>query len=93
MIRHQSGRFLFQADSNTLTVNSTESMNTNPSVESKNDPGLADLVIPVPTLATPPKTTTMTPQEIAEWIDKRSRVWFPVLFIVFNVLYWGFVWI
>jgi hypothetical protein len=37
--------------------------------------------------------TTMTPQEIAAWIDKRSRVFFPATFLLFNVLYWGFVWI
>ncbi|CAH1645518.1 unnamed protein product [Spodoptera littoralis] len=41
----------------------------------------------------PPKHnwTTMTPQEIATWIDKRSRIMFPLLFIVFNILYWTFV--
>ncbi|KAK6639337.1 hypothetical protein RUM43_007609 [Polyplax serrata] len=37
--------------------------------------------------------TTMTPQEIATWIDRRSRLWFPASFILFNLLYWGFVWI
>jgi hypothetical protein len=35
--------------------------------------------------------TTMTPQQIAKWIDKRSRVIFPVLFLVFNIVYWGFI--
>ncbi|XP_013199982.1 pH-sensitive chloride channel 2 isoform X1 [Amyelois transitella] len=35
--------------------------------------------------------TQMTPQEIATWIDKRSRVMFPVLFIFFNIIYWTFV--
>ncbi|VVC93696.1 unnamed protein product [Leptidea sinapis] len=42
----------------------------------------------------PPKHhtwTQMTPQEIATWIDKRSRVMFPLLFILFNILYWTFV--
>ncbi|KPJ08180.1 Glycine receptor subunit beta [Papilio machaon] len=42
----------------------------------------------------PPKHhtwTTMTPQEIATWIDKRSRILFPLLFIFFNILYWTFV--
>ncbi|XP_053607612.1 pH-sensitive chloride channel 2 isoform X2 [Plodia interpunctella] len=42
----------------------------------------------------PPKQhtwTQMTPQEIATWIDKRSRVMFPVLFIFFNIIYWTFV--
>lgn len=35
--------------------------------------------------------TTMTPQEIAIWIDKRSRVAFPSAFLVFNIFYWTFV--
>lgn len=41
----------------------------------------------------PPKHnwTTMTPQEIATWIDKRSRILFPLMFIVFNIFYWTFV--
>jgi hypothetical protein len=53
-------------------------------------------VIPVPAPGTPPSNagfTTMTPQQIAQWIDRRSRVFFPAAFILFNVLYWGFVWI
>ncbi|KAF4524495.1 hypothetical protein B566_EDAN011506 [Ephemera danica] len=42
----------------------------------------------------PPKPVTkMTPQEIAHWIDVRSRLWFPIAFLLFNALYWGFVWI
>lgn len=35
--------------------------------------------------------TTMTPQQIAKWIDIRSRVLFPVSFLVFNIVYWGFI--
>jgi hypothetical protein len=38
-----------------------------------------------------PRFTTMTPQQIAKWIDKRSRVLFPVAFLVFNIVYWGFI--
>ncbi|XP_024085916.1 glycine receptor subunit alpha-2-like isoform X2 [Cimex lectularius] len=34
---------------------------------------------------------TMTPQEIAQWIDKRSRLLFPLIFIIFNCLYWTFL--
>lgn len=45
------------------------------------------------TLAKLHNFTTMTPQEIAQWIDKRSRIVFPVSFIVFNILYWSFIWI
>lgn len=35
--------------------------------------------------------TTMTPHEIAYWIDRRSRVLFPSAFLVFNIFYWTFV--
>lgn len=35
--------------------------------------------------------TTMTPQEIAMWIDRRSRLLFPGMFLAFNALYWIFV--
>ncbi|XP_041978480.1 pH-sensitive chloride channel 2-like isoform X2 [Aricia agestis] len=35
--------------------------------------------------------TTMTPQDIAIWIDKRARLMFPLLFIFFNIIYWTFV--
>lgn len=45
------------------------------------------------TLAQLHNFTTMTPQEIAQWIDRRSRIVFPVAFIIFNILYWSFIWI
>jgi hypothetical protein len=35
--------------------------------------------------------TTMTPQQIAKWIDTKSRVIFPLSFLIFNILYWGFI--
>uniref|UniRef100_A0A224XPJ9 Putative cation transporter family protein n=1 Tax=Panstrongylus lignarius TaxID=156445 RepID=A0A224XPJ9_9HEMI len=35
---------------------------------------------------------TMTPQEVAQWIDRRSRLFFPLAFVFFNCVYWIFVW-
>lgn len=34
---------------------------------------------------------TLTPQEIAQWIDQRSRIAFPAAFLVFNCFYWLYV--
>lgn len=35
--------------------------------------------------------TTMTPHEIANWIDTRSRIIFPVAFLIFNICFWTYV--
>ncbi|XP_023179977.1 glycine receptor subunit alpha-4 isoform X1 [Drosophila hydei] len=35
--------------------------------------------------------TTLTPQEIAIWIDNRARFIFPLAFLVFNLFFWSFV--
>lgn len=35
--------------------------------------------------------TTMTPQEISIWIDRRARFMFPLCFICFNAIFWTFV--
>ncbi|KAH8416812.1 hypothetical protein KR222_005995 [Zaprionus bogoriensis] len=35
--------------------------------------------------------TTLTPQEIAIWIDRRARFVFPLAFLVFNLFFWTFV--
>ncbi|KAK5640700.1 hypothetical protein RI129_009247 [Pyrocoelia pectoralis] len=57
----------------------------------------SQLTIPVPsnninkTSEKLQKWTSMTPQEVAIWIDKRSRMVFPCAFIVFNIFYWAFV--
>ncbi|XP_022911647.2 pH-sensitive chloride channel 2-like [Onthophagus taurus] len=39
----------------------------------------------------PRKWTTMSPQEVAIWIDKRSRIFFPALFTLFNIVFWTVV--
>ncbi|BES98516.1 ion channel [Nesidiocoris tenuis] len=36
---------------------------------------------------------SMTPQEIASWIDRQSRIVFPIAFFAFNLFYWSFLWI
>ncbi|KAG5886618.1 hypothetical protein JTB14_037394 [Gonioctena quinquepunctata] len=38
-----------------------------------------------------PGWATMSPQEVAIWIDKKSRIVFPVAFFIFNLFYWSFV--
>ncbi|XP_023303199.2 pH-sensitive chloride channel 2 [Lucilia cuprina] len=37
--------------------------------------------------------TTLTPQEISHWIDSKARVLFPMSFLVFNAIFWTFVYI
>lgn len=42
-------------------------------------------------VALTPAFTRMSASEVADWIDRRSRVFFPIAFFVFNVAYWVFV--
>lgn len=37
--------------------------------------------------------TTLTPQQISQWIDSKARVYFPMSFLVFNLFFWTFVYI
>ncbi|KAJ8957454.1 hypothetical protein NQ318_004935 [Aromia moschata] len=86
---------------NYLTVHSFPSSLHIPTImtpESQDDlKGSGDSVttIPIPDNAsrppTPPAWTTMTPQEVANWIDRKSRIVFPVAFFIFNLFYWSFV--
>ncbi|XP_039960545.1 pH-sensitive chloride channel 2-like [Bactrocera tryoni] len=34
---------------------------------------------------------TMTPHEVSLWVDRKARFVFPLLFIIFNAIYWTFV--
>ncbi|KAL1129818.1 hypothetical protein AAG570_012762, partial [Ranatra chinensis] len=76
-----------------LTVTSIDSISRDPfPFKALSDDSL-NISVPIP--EAPPANRgwfTMTPQEIAQWIDKRSRIIFPVAFIIFNLLYWIFVW-
>ncbi|KAK3930505.1 pH-sensitive chloride channel 2 [Frankliniella fusca] len=42
-------------------------------------------------VALTPAFTRMSASEVADWIDRRSRVYFPLAYFVFNVAYWTFV--
>ncbi|XP_004530542.1 glycine receptor subunit alpha-4 [Ceratitis capitata] len=37
--------------------------------------------------------TTLTPQEISMWIDRKARLLFPLAFLVFNMFFWTFVYV
>ncbi|XP_054257122.1 pH-sensitive chloride channel 2 [Macrosteles quadrilineatus] len=78
-----------------LTVMSLDSIGRDPLKEIS----ATSLTVPVVNFEdpTPPPQSpnksffTMTPQEIANWIDRRSRIVFPLAFIIFNCFYWVFV--
>ncbi|KAL7727513.1 hypothetical protein ACLKA6_002133 [Drosophila palustris] len=32
-------------------------------------------------------------QKLADWIDRRARIFFPISFLVFNLIFWTFVYL
>ncbi|ENN76507.1 hypothetical protein D910_12604, partial [Dendroctonus ponderosae] len=32
----------------------------------------------------------MTPQEVAIWIDRKARIVFPTMFVIYNLFYWSY---
>ncbi|XP_076052270.1 pH-sensitive chloride channel 2-like [Oratosquilla oratoria] len=85
-----------------LTVGSLDSMlrqsarhssNKDSSEDSESSASLEELQLQVPHIALHHhQPHLMTPQETAAWIDRRARVAFPVVFAVFNVVYWALLW-
>jgi len=85
---------------NYLTVQSNHSLNL-PKIITQSDEELTDprghvvdynsVRIPENSTELPNSWTTMTPQEVAIWIDRKSRFFFPISFTLFNVFYWTFV--
>ncbi|KAJ8979391.1 hypothetical protein NQ317_015820 [Molorchus minor] len=93
-------KYAKNTQANYLTVHSFPSSLNVPTITTQSQDELVDseesvTTIPVPENSsrppTPPTWTTMTPQEVAIWIDKKSRVVFPVAFFIFNLFYWSFV--
>ncbi|XP_063916296.1 pH-sensitive chloride channel 2-like [Zophobas morio] len=86
---------------NYLTVHSFPTNLKVPVITTQSDDDLIDredsvTTIPVPennNVQAPQKWHTMTPQEVANWIDKKSRIVFPISFVIFNIFYWTFVYV
>uniref|UniRef100_A0A1B6KNL4 Neurotransmitter-gated ion-channel ligand-binding domain-containing protein n=1 Tax=Graphocephala atropunctata TaxID=36148 RepID=A0A1B6KNL4_9HEMI len=90
-IDSQYGSSLDTRDSQSRLTLRLDSINPDPFPSRGLRDELVTVTLPVPNLHGPPETKslfTMTPQEIASWIDRRSRLAFPIAFIIFNCFYW-----
>lgn len=55
------------------------------------------VVSTAPGIGNVPVTTKLkkdkSPREVANWVDRRCRIVFPIMFSLLNILYWALVWV
>ncbi|XP_050298946.1 pH-sensitive chloride channel 2-like [Anthonomus grandis grandis] len=84
--RHGGSHLTVHGSSNSLnvpTINPPMTNGENPNPNPDTSP-------PTPT-PSQQAWAEMTPQEVAIWIDRKARIFFPVMFLIYNLFYWSFV--